>query len=453
MRVNHTYAKSQMAQFHLWPALCVFFATVSGAPCSALAPIRQERCQCEPMNATPNSTSLYSTPTQAMHHCFAKLDPKPGLKGDIVQLVDCSWLFAFGRHFHERCAETDHGVSDIFGYDCDGYLWYPSWCGDYDDADFSSENMCCACGGGAYYDRCEETDNGASDSHDDGCDNYAGNPIWCGGYDDLDFSSESMCCACGGGERPYNDLWDATCLDFMGCLNDPSVFDYDAFLDVNLPVKPGGDPTNKTLQQVYDSFLEASIWVNPVLPEDRVENPLDEAGCFHPADLEEKMARSEFVLCQCTDQMLVYCGTNQGCIRWMMCANKIQNMDICSSWIWGACGDYYEKPCDPVANFSSCDWGDWSYWGDRVEAEQFGVIPKLKRVEAEQQEGVHRRTPPAILQRSRSQSARIASRQSVNNIQVDISQDASQSLEQRRKQRNERAILEMDETIGGKLEC
>jgi len=43
------------------------------------------------------------------------------------------------------------------------------------------------------------TDNGAVDPYGDGCDAYAAVPAWCGGYDDADFVSEEMCCACGGG--------------------------------------------------------------------------------------------------------------------------------------------------------------------------------------------------------------------------------------------------------------
>ena len=46
---------------------------------------------------------------------------------------------------------------------------------------------------------CEETDNGAVDPYGDGCDLYAYYTYWCGGYDDEDFTSGDMCCACGGG--------------------------------------------------------------------------------------------------------------------------------------------------------------------------------------------------------------------------------------------------------------
>ena len=39
------------------------------------------------------------------------------------------------------------------------------------------------------------------------CSYYATNPWWCGAYDDADFSSNDMCCACGGGAAPA----DAAC--------------------------------------------------------------------------------------------------------------------------------------------------------------------------------------------------------------------------------------------------
>ena len=45
---------------------------------------------------------------------------------------------------------------------------------------------------------CTDRTNGATDRTDGGCSTYT-NPNWCGGYDDTDFSSNTMCCACGGG--------------------------------------------------------------------------------------------------------------------------------------------------------------------------------------------------------------------------------------------------------------
>ena len=47
----------------------------------------------------------------------------------------------------DGCVDTDpEGAVDDCGYGCDEY--YESMCGGYDDADFVSELMCCACGGG-----------------------------------------------------------------------------------------------------------------------------------------------------------------------------------------------------------------------------------------------------------------------------------------------------------------
>ena len=48
--------------------------------------------------------------------------------------------------------------------------------------------------------QCVDTDNGATDSDGDGCWYYTFDPAACGGsWDDDDFWSGLMCCACGGG--------------------------------------------------------------------------------------------------------------------------------------------------------------------------------------------------------------------------------------------------------------
>ena len=176
-----------------------------------------------------------------------------------------------------RCDDADGGAQDPYGDGCGEYRDHPAWCGHYDDADFSSNEMCCACGGGVaeggptprpssrptaptappsaescpaacygrscdYWgtygyecstledaygcacgacacgavegaptpsptprrptsapSRCEPTDGDAADPYGDGCGEYDSHPSWCGGYDDGDFSSYDMCCACGGG--------------------------------------------------------------------------------------------------------------------------------------------------------------------------------------------------------------------------------------------------------------
>ena len=46
------------------------------------------------------------------------------------------------------CVDTDNGAVDPYGDDCAAYNDYPGWCGNYDDDDFMSMDMCCICGGG-----------------------------------------------------------------------------------------------------------------------------------------------------------------------------------------------------------------------------------------------------------------------------------------------------------------
>ena len=49
-------------------------------------------------------------------------------------------------------------------------------------------------------DSCTDTAGDATDVDGDGCDVYDAYPEFCDGYDDDDFVSSEMCCACGGGE-------------------------------------------------------------------------------------------------------------------------------------------------------------------------------------------------------------------------------------------------------------
>ena len=51
---------------------------------------------------------------------------------------------------------------------------------------------------------CIDTDNGAQDNYYKGCSHYTSYPHQCGGYDDSDFFSNQMCCACGGGNTGNN---------------------------------------------------------------------------------------------------------------------------------------------------------------------------------------------------------------------------------------------------------
>ena len=114
----------------------------------------------------------------------------------------------------QECVDSDDGATDTGGDPCSGYYENPSWCNGYDDEDFVSAEVCCACGGGQGQVRrdlqelqeCVNTDYGATDTSGDPCSGYTENPSWCNGYDDEDFVSSYMCCACGGGGDAYTLL-------------------------------------------------------------------------------------------------------------------------------------------------------------------------------------------------------------------------------------------------------
>ena len=45
-----------------------------------------------------------------------------------------------------ECVDTDNGATDTHGFGCTIYTDYPDYpCGGYDDDDFVSGQMCCAC--------------------------------------------------------------------------------------------------------------------------------------------------------------------------------------------------------------------------------------------------------------------------------------------------------------------
>ena len=74
---------------------------------------------------------------------------------------------------------------------------------------------------------CEDTDNGALDYYDGGCIDYYGNPTWCGAYDDSDFDSNAMCCACQNNVSFDNSEYGGT-LNIMHDAADPNMpIEYD----------------------------------------------------------------------------------------------------------------------------------------------------------------------------------------------------------------------------------
>merc|ERR1712226_1119554 len=99
------------------------------------------------------------------------------------------------------CDNTNFDFTDTTGDDCAWYDSFPETCGGFDTADFKSNDMCCACGGG-YEMQCEDTSLGFTDRGGDNCAWYADRRDQCGNFDDEDFRANEMCCTCGGGSIP-----------------------------------------------------------------------------------------------------------------------------------------------------------------------------------------------------------------------------------------------------------
>ena len=102
------------------------------------------------------------------------------------------------------CCESGYldecGICDGTGdtCDCSGYTINVGG-GSY-DSEISWEIVADSGGDDGGAGECVDTDSGAVDSYGDGCDAYNSFPSWCGNYDDDDFMSNEMCCICGGGE-------------------------------------------------------------------------------------------------------------------------------------------------------------------------------------------------------------------------------------------------------------
>ena len=130
------------------------------------------------------------------------------------------------------CRDLDDGARDTQDRVCRDYL--PGLCNEFDDGDFTSTGMCCACGGGESFappppyipppspppkqppaspsppptpasPPCVDTEGVREDSGGGTCAEYyvgsdSGITVPCGSYDDDDFTAETFCCACGGGQ-------------------------------------------------------------------------------------------------------------------------------------------------------------------------------------------------------------------------------------------------------------
>ena len=87
-----------------------------------------------------------------------------------------------------QCVDTDYGAVDVDPWNdaCTDYIGNTHWCGNYDDDDFTSNTMCCACGGGEDMrvmgktgeEACENQDLSKSECQNVGCCQWAACPIW-----------------------------------------------------------------------------------------------------------------------------------------------------------------------------------------------------------------------------------------------------------------------------------
>ena len=93
---------------------------------------------------------------------------------------------------HRDCVDTDNGATDPYGDGCAAYNNYPSWCGNYDDDDFQSNDMCCVCGGGDGGSEPEGCADGEFDCGDGNCipGSWECDVYWC---DCADCSDEADC--------------------------------------------------------------------------------------------------------------------------------------------------------------------------------------------------------------------------------------------------------------------
>lgn len=122
------------------------------------------------------------------------------LRWKATMLLLC--LFSFARVCvtgqESECYDTNGESKDSFNDTCD---WYEgesraSYCGSFDDNDFSARDHCCACNGG-----CFDITNGVTDASSNSCNFYENNTEYCGRNDDSVFSASSLCCNCNGGCR------------------------------------------------------------------------------------------------------------------------------------------------------------------------------------------------------------------------------------------------------------
>lgn len=143
--------------------------------------------------------SLHAMALQKPDLKHLKKGTEPARYNHALVGFDSSGNMKLEREQSHDCIDLDNGARDPAGHGCAIYTIAPTHCGQNDDADFKSNSMCCACGGGLKPGRCANIANGAKDLHGNTCAVYKIAKTMCGQFDDADFTSSTMCCACGGG--------------------------------------------------------------------------------------------------------------------------------------------------------------------------------------------------------------------------------------------------------------
>jgi hypothetical protein len=92
---------------------------------------------------------------------------------------------------------------------------------------------------------CVSTESEALDSEGNDCDMYLNNTHLCGMKDDEDFSSESMCCACGGGIS--SDIADSS---------PPHICDSEPFYNTAIPIFSLSTCSRKDSLTEFETFAE-----------------------------------------------------------------------------------------------------------------------------------------------------------------------------------------------------
>jgi len=173
---------------------------------------------------------------------------------------------AFDKWFEEYkkdCTDDNHGPTDTSGDGCSDYVGHPSRCGNYDDDDFRSNQMCCTCKTALTQD-CTDDNHGPTDSTGDGCSDYVGNPGWCGNYDDDDFRSNEMCCTCKTALTPatVTPVWDKLFQGNRTATIGRQIIDYSRRLEQR-PTKPPLD--SAVADDIFDRSEEVAGAVPPTM--------------------------------------------------------------------------------------------------------------------------------------------------------------------------------------------